>query len=335
MNYGKIFLASILILSPVTDVLAQSDYDFGTIHTRNRNRIQRLYEQSKAQPSAKPVITKQTNQVTKPVEHLDKKKKKEKEEEDLNKLAEELDKILEEGNEWSEPQTPTAKKNLQDACITYCGEGYTYSHLGYKNSGKERVCVKYALPCGEQCTVDWKTNYLVQNSDYTCKEAVQIMEKFPFVGPLNAKITLTEFIDFHCGYCKQFAPNFINMIKNNPDVKFVFKPMYFLGSIEIAKAFIAASRQGKTKEAYQAFMNSSSRLSTEQINAVLKNIGLNIAKTRAYMEDKETLETLEQINQEYQAYHMRGVPGLLLNNEKLEIKYIDDIQKAINQKKNK
>ena len=61
-------------------------------------------------------------------------------------------------------------------------------------------------------------------------------EGSPFVGPKDAKVTIVEFFDFNCGYCKRLAPELMKVIKANPKVKVVFKPVTFLGSMPAAKA---------------------------------------------------------------------------------------------------
>jgi protein-disulfide isomerase len=47
----------------------------------------------------------------------------------------------------------------------------------------------------------------------------------PFIGPENAKIAVIEFFDYNCIYCSRVAPELKVIMKNNPDIKFVFKEM--------------------------------------------------------------------------------------------------------------
>ncbi len=61
-------------------------------------------------------------------------------------------------------------------CIEHCGEGYYYDRPGAKRDGEERVCTKYPLKCGYNCTVGWNFRYLVDGTGtyYTCQEAKQM-----------------------------------------------------------------------------------------------------------------------------------------------------------------
>jgi len=47
----------------------------------------------------------------------------------------------------------------------------------------------------------------------------------PFIGPADAKIAIVEFFDYNCVYCSRVAPELKVIMKNNPDIKFVFKEM--------------------------------------------------------------------------------------------------------------
>ena len=71
----------------------------------------------------------------------------------------------------------------------------------------------------------------------------------PYVGPKDAKIRVVEFFDFNCGHCKATAPIISVVAKNNPDVKFVFNPLYFMSehSPYAAKVAMAAHKKGKLK----------------------------------------------------------------------------------------
>lgn len=47
----------------------------------------------------------------------------------------------------------------------------------------------------------------------------------PFIGPKDAKVAMVEFFDYNCVYCSKTAPDVAQIIKDNPDVKFIFKEM--------------------------------------------------------------------------------------------------------------
>lgn len=155
----------------------------------------------------------------------------------------------------------------------------------------------------------------------------------PFIGPKDAKITIVEFFDFNCGYCKRLAPELMKVIKNNKDVKFVFKPVTFLGSMPIAKAALAANKQGKFLEVYEAFLTHNGQVTSEVIDEVLKKAGLNVKKTKEIMESDEIKKALSAIADLSQKVEVRGVPTLIINGEPLVAIDEGPIQDAIDKLK--
>lgn len=151
----------------------------------------------------------------------------------------------------------------------------------------------------------------------------------PFTGPKDAKITIVEFFDFNCGYCKHLAPEMMKIIKANPDVKVVFRPVTFLGSMPIAKAAIAAQKQGKFMELYEAFLTAEGRVDEATIEEKIKAAGLDVAKTKQLMESAEVKKVLDESAELFQRINGRGVPTLIINGEPLPAIEQGPIQAAI------
>lgn len=165
----------------------------------------------------------------------------------------------------------------------------------------------------------FKTNIEELNND----------ENSPFVGPKDAKITIVEFFDFNCGYCKRLAPALTKVIKANPDVKFVFKPVTFLGSMPVAKAAMAAHKQGKFLEVYEALLNHKGQLTADVINEKIKEAGLDVEKTKEIMDSEEISSALSKISALSNKVGIRGVPSLVINGSPLQAFDETQIQKAI------
>ena len=164
-------------------------------------------------------------------------------------------------------------------------------------------------------------------------EALSTDEASPFVGPKDAKITIVEFFDFNCGYCRRLAPELMKVIKANKDVKFVFKPVTFLGSIQTAKAALAAHKQGKFIEVYEAFLTHNGQVTPEVIDEVIKNAGLDVAKTKEIMESDDVKKALSSITELSHKVEVRGVPTLIINGEALQAIDQGPIQSAIDARK--
>ena len=155
-------------------------------------------------------------------------------------------------------------------------------------------------------------------------------EGSPFVGPKDAKVTIVEFFDFNCGYCKRLAPELMKVIKANPKVKVVFKPVTFLGSMPAAKAAMAANKQGKFLEVYEALLTHNGQITTAVIEDIIKKAGLDVEKTKKLMESDEIAKEISAIAGLSQKVQIRGVPTLIMNGEALQVIDADTIQNAIN-----
>ena len=151
-----------------------------------------------------------------------------------------------------------------------------------------------------------------------------------YAGNPNGKYVLAEFFDFSCGYCKQMAPRLEKLIKNNPDLKIVFKPVSFLSrNSEIAaRAAIAASKQGKFLEMYLKIMQEV-RPNEVSIEKIAKDLGLNMDKYKEDMKSKQTDELLDKVRKTADNINMKSVPTLVLNGMPLYAVEEVQLQRAI------
>lgn len=72
-----------------------------------------------------------------------------------------------------------------------------------------------------------QADQLVENTKIAIAMQEQLLndKDTPFIGPENAKIAVVEFFDYNCVYCSRVAPEVKAIMKNNPDIKFIFKEM--------------------------------------------------------------------------------------------------------------
>jgi len=110
------------------------------------------------------------------------------------------------------------------------------------------------------------------------------------IGPKDAKITIVEFFDYNCGYCKRSTEWVKETIDTyGDDVRIIFKETPLLDgraktSKNAAKAALAAARQDKYSELHFALMEERS-LSEDRVLEIAKEAGLNMEKLKADMED--------------------------------------------------
>ncbi|MEJ2409695.1 MAG: DsbA family protein [Novosphingobium sp.] len=107
----------------------------------------------------------------------------------------------------------------------------------------------------------------------------------PFPGAVlgnpNGKVTLVEFTDFACGYCRQSLPDVKNLIARNPDLRIVVRELPIISpqSPDAAKMGLAAAEQGKYPAFHDA-MFAAGQLDPETIEAAAKKAGLDMDRAR-------------------------------------------------------
>jgi len=157
----------------------------------------------------------------------------------------------------------------------------------------------------------------------------------PFVGPENAKVTVVEFFDYNCGYCRRLFTELKNVMGANPDVKFVFKPLSFLSDVSVAgaKAVLAANKQGKFAQMHDALFSVNERLTKEKIRSIAEEQGLDMAKFDSDMESAEIQQLVSKMSTLANKIQVNGVPVLFINGKMLQTLDGNEIQTAINSNK--
>ena len=99
------------------------------------------------------------------------------------------------------------------------------------------------------------------------------------IGPSNADLTVIEFFDYRCGYCKASRSWVLSLPKEHKNrVRVVFKefPILSAESEQAALAALAAGKQGKYNEMHLALMKSRSPFKKTDINRIAKKVGVNV-----------------------------------------------------------
>jgi len=155
----------------------------------------------------------------------------------------------------------------------------------------------------------------------------------PAKGPATAKVTIIEFSDFQCPYCKRGHDTMDEVLKAYPnDVKLVFKhlPLPFHKEAgPAAKAAYAAGKQNKFWEYHDALFANQSRLGAAYYEEVAKNLGLNMEKWKKDMASPEAEKQIEADKAIAEANSIQGTPGFFVNGVAVKGAYPFDHFKTI------
>ncbi len=141
----------------------------------------------------------------------------------------------------------------------------------------------------------------------------------PIKGPAGAKITIVEFSDFECPFCKRGRDIMQQVMKMYPnDVRIAFKhlPLDFHANAEPAsRAAIAAGNQGKFWEMYNALFDNQAKLKDGDalFDAQAKALGLNMEKFKADMNSAETKKIIADDKEIASKNGIQGTPAFFVN----------------------
>lgn len=136
------------------------------------------------------------------------------------------------------------------------------------------------------------------------------------IGNPKGDVTVIEFFDYNCGWCKRAVDDIVTLVKADPKVRVVMKefPIFGENSAIAAKAAMAAHRQGKYWELHVALMKEK-QVTKENVFAIAQKVpGLNIAKLRADIADPEFDRVLAENQELAQKLGIEGTPAFLVDN---------------------
>src|SRR5262249_2845573 len=118
-----------------------------------------------------------------------------------------------------------------------------------------------------------------------------------------------------CGYCKLAAPQVVQLVKDNPDVRFVFKEFPIFGEVSDTAAKIALTPQGKAKglQLYQAWM-SEKALDDAALDRHLQAAGVDPAAARKAAEDPAIQRQILDTRTLATALHIEGTPAFIIGD---------------------
>jgi protein-disulfide isomerase len=140
-------------------------------------------------------------------------------------------------------------------------------------------------------------------------------------GATDADVTIVEFLDYNCPYCKRFAPTLQSLLAEDHRIAVVYKDWPILGDVSeyAARSALAARWQGKYLAAHDALLNGSRLTQNNQVDLALKRAGIDLGalKTAQTSHAKDIDALLARNDAEAHALHLRGTPGIVIGRELL------------------
>ena len=160
----------------------------------------------------------------------------------------------------------------------------------------------------------------------------------PVMGNANGTITLYEFSDYNCGYCKRVFEPIQQLVRDNPDVRLVIKefPILSQSSLVAAKAAIAAEMQGKFGDYHIAMMTYRGKITDAVVMRMAAQAGVDIEQLKSDMESPKTMAIIQRTREAAAALEINGTPGLVVGDTVVPGAIgLDELVKLIAEERNK
>jgi protein-disulfide isomerase len=142
------------------------------------------------------------------------------------------------------------------------------------------------------------------------------------LGNAQGDVTVVEFFDYNCGYCKRAMADMMDLMKNDGKLRFVLKefPVLGEGSVQAAQVAAAVRMQDKSGgkkylEFHQKLLGGRGQADKARALAVAKEVGLDVARIEKDIAGDEVKATLEESMKLAEALGLNGTPSYVVGND--------------------
>ena len=141
------------------------------------------------------------------------------------------------------------------------------------------------------------------------------------IGNPQGNVTMVEFFDYNCGYCKRAMDDMMTLLKTDRNLKVILKefPVLGPGSLEAAKVATAVRIQDKTGKKYldfhQRLMGGRGQADKARALAAAKDAGFDVAKIEKDLESEEVKASLQESFKIAQALALNGTPSYVIGDK--------------------
>ena len=136
----------------------------------------------------------------------------------------------------------------------------------------------------------------------------------PSKGNPRGAVTVVEFFDPRCGYCKQMRPVIAELLRRQADVRWVMKDLPILGptSVLASRALLASQRQGRYAELHDSLLKLREEPAEPVLRREAERAGLDWARLKRDMDDPSVQRRIEANTQLAQALQIQGTPAMVV-----------------------
>ncbi len=136
-------------------------------------------------------------------------------------------------------------------------------------------------------------------------------------GNPDGDVTIVEFFDYRCGYCKKVYADLMNVVKEDGNIRLVLKEFPILGDASVlgARAVMAAENQGKYMEFHSALMELRGNITETRIMAMAAQFDMDAEKLAADMKSEDITSKIRRTYDLAQALSITGTPAFVIGDQ--------------------
>ena len=140
--------------------------------------------------------------------------------------------------------------------------------------------------------------------------------EIPVAGNANGDVTIVEYFDYNCPYCRRLEPELRQVVQDDGKVRLVYKDWPVLGPVSTvaARMALATKYQDKYVAAHDALMGTASRLTEPRIRELLAGAGIDVDRAARDLEanGKAIDAILARNNDQALAFGFKGTPSFIV-----------------------
>ena len=186
-----------------------------------------------------------------------------------------------------------------------------------QSAGSRRLALLaalYAVALG--CTVFSVVAFGEQSDDVLSRGSVLRDPEIPSLGNPNGDLTVVEFFDYQCPYCRKLAPDLAKLVQDDGHIRVVLKdwPIFGDASVLAAKLALASKYQNKYAAAHDALIGADTKLTAAKINDLLAKAGVDVAAATSDLQahEKSIDDLLARNRDQADAFGFDGTPGFIV-----------------------
>ena len=192
------------------------------------------------------------------------------------------------------------------------------SHSHEINKDKIVTIVKDFLKKNPEFIKSTLDNYKITLENQAKQKAIKLLSDIenPGIFRKQADVTIYEFFDYNCGYCKSVVKTIMDVLSEDKKINFVFVefPILSQQSYFAAKAALASKNQDLYNKFHLSLMTIKGRVNEDKVFSTANEIGLDIDQLKIDMNNPKIEQQLAKNREIAKLLGLNGTPAFIIGD---------------------